>query len=178
MKTRNLLIVVLIAIIAAGSGLYISHRHASSSSPQNLPTQALAALLEQTLPDASGKPQPLSQWKGKPLLINFWATWCPPCVKEMPELAALQTEVAPLQIIGIGVDSQENIAQFAEKMHINYPLYVAGTAATDLMRQFGNQAGGLPFTILVGLDGKLKKVYLGRLNFDELRRDLASLKNG
>ena len=93
----------------------------------------------------------------------------------MPELAAMQAEVAPVQIIGIGVDSQENIAQFAEKMHIYYPLYVAGTGATEWMRQFGNSAGGLPFTVLVGRDGNVKKVYLGRLDFTQLRQDLKSL---
>ncbi|AKZ61397.1 alkyl hydroperoxide reductase [Herbaspirillum hiltneri N3] len=178
MKKRNYLLFVLIAILAAGVGVYTSYQHAQPQAVQQTPeARAVANLFAQTMPDAAGKPQALSQWKGKPLIINFWATWCAPCVEEMPELAALQAEVAPVQIIGIGVDSQENIAQFAEKFHIYYPLYVAGTGATDLLRQFGNQAGGLPFTVLVGLDGNLKKVYLGRLNFDELRRDLASLKN-
>src|SRR5450830_187914 len=161
MKTRNILLFVLVAAIAAGVGMYTSHKQTAPQTPE---AHAVANLFAQTMPDAAGKPQALSQWKGKPLIINFWATWCAPCVEEMPELAALQAEVAPVQIIGIGVDSQENIAQFAEKFHIYYPLYVAGTGATDLLRQFGNQAGGLPFTVLVGLDGNLKKVYLGRLN--------------
>lgn len=174
MKIRNFLLFALVAVIAVGVGMYTSHKQTAPQTPQ---ARAVANLFAQTMPDVTGKPQALAQWKGKPLIINFWATWCAPCVEEMPELAALQAEVAPVQIIGIGVDSQENIAQFAEKMHIYYPLYVAGTGATDLLRQFGNQAGGLPFTALVGLDGDLKKVYLGRLNFDELRRDLASLKN-
>ncbi|MBV8624952.1 MAG: redoxin domain-containing protein, partial [Herbaspirillum sp.] len=84
-------------------------------------------------------------------------------------------EIAPVQILGIGVDSQENIAKFAQKYQIRYPLFVAGTGATDLLRQFGNQAGGLPFTALVGKDGKVKKIYLGRLKFDELRQDLSQL---
>jgi len=176
MKTRNILLFVLVAAIAAGVGMYTSHKQ-TQTAPQTPEAKAVANLFAQTMPDVAGKPQALSQWKGKPLIINFWATWCAPCVEEMPELAALQAEVAPVQILGIGVDSQENIAQFAEKFHIYYPLYVAGTGATDLLRQFGNQAGGLPFTVLVGLDGNLKKVYLGRLNFDELRRDLASFKN-
>ena len=174
MKTRNLLVFILVAVIAAGIGLYVNQQRHRLQTPE---AGALAALLSQSLPDPSGNPQALSQWQGKPLIINFWATWCPPCVEEMPELAVLQSEIAPVQIIGIGVDNQENIAQFAEKMHIHYPLYVAGTGATELMRQFGNQAGGLPFTVLVGLDGNPQKVYLGRLNFEELRRDLATLKN-
>lgn len=172
MKIRSYLLIIVVALIAAGAGMYVSHQRTVPQTPE---ARAVANLFAQNMPDVAGRSQSLSQWKGKPLIINFWATWCSPCVEEMPELAALQAEVAPVQIIGIGVDSQQNIAQFAEKFHIYYPLYVAGTGVTDLLRQFGNQAGGLPFTILVGLDGKLKKVYLGRLNFDELRRDLASL---
>lgn len=174
MKTRYILLCILIAAFAAAMGMLVRYQRNIPQTPQ---AQALDQLLAQTMSDANGKPQALSQWQGKPLIINFWATWCAPCVSEMPELAALQTEAATPQIIGIGIDTRENIAQFAEKIQITYPLYVAANGATELLRQFGNQAGGLPFTILLGLDGKLKKVYLGRLNFEELRRDLASLKN-
>ncbi|MFL9924679.1 TlpA disulfide reductase family protein [Herbaspirillum lusitanum] len=173
-KIRNIALLAVFAAICAGIGFYVSHRNTLPQSPE---TKALTSLLSQSLPDVNGKPQPLSQWQGKPLILNFWATWCGPCVEEMPELMALQKEIAPVQILGIGIDSQENIAKFAEKLHIQYPLFVAGTGATDLLRQFGNQAGGLPFTVLVGKDGNVKKVYLGRLKFDELRSDLASLKN-
>ena len=170
MKMRHFLLFFLVAILAASLGIFVSHG-------RTVPPAALARLFAQTMPDVNGKQQSLSQWQGKPLIINFWATWCAPCIEEMPELAALQAEIAPVQIIGIGIDSQENITRFAKKLSIPYPLYVAGGATTDLLRQFGNQAGALPFTALVGLDGKLEKVYLGRLDFDMLRHDLASLKN-
>jgi peroxiredoxin len=95
----------------------------------------------------------------------------------MPELSALQGEQAgkPLQIIGIGIDSPTNIAEFAEKHKIAYPVYVGGMSGTDLSRQLGNAHGGLPFTVLIGADGQVKKTYLGRLKFDELRADLASM---
>lgn len=171
-KVSDYIILALVAAIGIGVGLYAQHRSSPADSPETL---ALNRLLSQNLPDASGQQQALSQWQGKPLVVNFWATWCGPCVEEMPELTALQKEIAPVQILGIGVDSQENIAKFAEKWQIRYPLYVAGTGATDLLRQFGNQAGGLPFTVLVGKDGKVKKIYLGRLKFDELRQDLSQL---
>ncbi|MBO9536875.1 TlpA disulfide reductase family protein [Herbaspirillum sp.] len=171
-KLRNAALLIVVAVICASVGLYASHRGNPADSPE---TQALNRLLSQSMPDASGQQQSLAQWKGKPLVVNFWATWCGPCVEEMPELTALQQEIAPVQILGIGVDSQDNIAKFAQKYQIRYPLYVAGTGATDLLRQFGNQAGGLPFTALVGKDGKVKKIYLGRLKFDELRQDLSQL---
>ncbi len=171
-KLKNVILLAVVAVICVGVGIYASHRAHPADSPETL---ALNQLLLQSMPDATGQTQSLAQYKGRPLVVNFWATWCGPCVEEMPELTALQQEIAPVQILGIGVDSQENIAKFAQKYQIRYPLFVAGTGATDLLRQFGNQAGGLPFTALVGKDGKVKKVYLGRIKFDELRADLSKL---
>ena len=137
----------------------------------------VAALYSQSMPDASGKTQALAQFKGKAMLVNFWAPWCAPCVKEMPELSALQNEPngKKVQIIGIGIDSPSNIAEFTNKLKIAYPVLVAGMTGTDLSRQFGNSAGGLPYTVLIGADGKVKKTYLGGLKFDQLRTDLATL---
>ena len=112
-----------------------------------------------------------------PVLVDFWAPWCAPCVQEMPELSELAAgeEGKKLQVIGIGIDSPSNIAAFSDKYKITYPVLVAGMSGTDLSRQFGNTGGGLPYTVLIGADGQVKKTYLGRLKFDELRKDLATL---
>lgn len=141
------------------------------------PHTAVSNLFAQSFNDAGGKPQALSQWQGKPLLVNFWAPWCAPCVREMPELDALAKEMKAKQVnvIGIGIDSPANIAAFAGRLKISYPLYVAGMGGTDLAREFGNEAGGLPYTVLIGADGQVKKTYLGSLKFDQLRADLAKL---
>ena len=95
----------------------------------------------------------------------------------MPELSALQTEIASknTQILGIGIDSPSAILEFSTKYRISYPLYVVGMGGSELSRQFGNQAGGLPFTVLIGSDGRVKKTYVGRLKMAELRADLAAL---
>jgi peroxiredoxin len=77
--------------------------------------------------------------------------------------------------LGIGIDSPSNIRQFSEKHQISYPLLVAGMAGTELSREFGNQAGGLPFTVLIDSDGRVRKTYIGRLDLKKLRADLASL---
>jgi thiol-disulfide isomerase/thioredoxin len=141
------------------------------------PHSVVNDLFSQSMNDVAGKPQALAQWKGKPLLVNFWAPWCAPCVQEMPELSALAAKDGgkKFNVIGIGIDSPSNIAEFASKFKIAYPLYVAGMSGTDLSRQFGNSQGGLPYTVLIGADGQVKKTYLGRLKFDELKRDLANL---
>jgi thiol-disulfide isomerase/thioredoxin len=163
-----------IGLLFAIAGAYFGLRQHQPSPPA---AAAVTSLLSQSMLDTNSQPQPLSQWKNKALVINFWATWCAPCVEEMPELSALQKEIAArdIQIIGIGIDSNANIAQFASKYKIAYPLYTGGLGATELSRQFGNQAGGLPFTVLVSRDGQIRKTYLGRLKLVELRKDLASL---
>jgi thiol-disulfide isomerase/thioredoxin len=130
-----------------------------------------------SLPDAQGQTQTMAQWKGKILLINFWATWCPPCVAEMPELVELQADMKDknLQIVGIGIDSPSNIKEFLSTYKISYPVLIAGMSGTELSRLLGNQAGGLPFTVLIGADGQIKKTYLGRLDMKKVRTDLLSL---
>ena len=141
------------------------------------PHSAVAGLYAQSLNDLAGKPQSLGQWKGKPLLVNFWASWCAPCVSEMPELSALAAADGGkhVHVIGIGIDSPANMLEFVKKTKVSYPLYVGGMSGTDLSRALGNAAGGLPFTVLIGADGQVRKTYLGRLKFDQLRADLAKL---
>ena len=137
----------------------------------------VADLYGQSLNNLAGEPQAMAQWKGKPLLVNFWATWCAPCVREMPELSHLADLEGGkrFNVIGIGIDSPTNMSEFAAKHHIAYPLYVAGMGGTELARSLGNKMGGLPYTVLIGADGQVIKTYLGELKFDELRADLDKL---
>lgn len=168
---RGLLLVVALVFAAAGAWFGM-HRQETAAPPG-----ASAAFYSSTLKEIDGQSAALAQWKGKPLVVNFWATWCDPCVEEMPELSALQSELKPrnIQILGIGVDTPSNIAAFAAKYHIAYPVYVAGMEGSELSRKMGNKAGGLPFTVLIGADGAVKRTWLGRLKMDELRRELSAL---
>lgn len=181
MNKHNLLISLAIGALFAGIGVAVgvATRHPAPAAPAAAaaPGTPSAALFAMTLDDSKGAKHALAQWKGKPLLVNFWAPWCAPCVEEMPELDALARvqRAKGLQVIGIGIDSPSNIAEFSQKLKISYPLYVSGMGGTDLARQFGNTAGGLPYTVLIGADGQVKKTYLGRLKFEQLKADLATL---
>lgn len=185
MNKKTLLTYGVIALLFGAMGAYFGTRQQPSPVTTTIaptggaPHTPVSALFAQSMNDTLGKAQALAQWKGKALVVNFWAPWCAPCVEEMPELESLARESAAknINIIGIGIDSPSNIAEFAGKHKISYPLYVAGMSGTDLSRQFGNTAGGLPYTVLIGADGQVKKTYLGRLKFDELKADLAALKS-
>ena len=172
--TKKNLLIVLIAVLFTGIGVYFGAKRFQPAPPADT---AVGALMQLSLADPNGKQQKLSQWQGKVLLVNFWATWCPPCVAEMPELQQLQTERQSkgLQIVGIGIDSPTNIREFSEKHKISYPLLVGGLQGTEVSRSFGNETGGLPFTVLIGADGSVKQAYMGRLDMQKVRADLDSL---
>lgn len=166
------MLAVAVAFCAAGAWFGARQFQPGPAAPS-----AVDAFYSRTMPNASGTATPMQQWKGRPLVLNFWATWCAPCVEEMPELTALQNELQSkkIQILGIGIDNPTAIGAFAAKYKIGYPLYVAGMEGSELSRQLGNQAGGLPFTVLVDASGKIKKTYLGRLKMEELRRDIGAM---
>ena len=185
MTRKEVMIFLAIGLVCGSIGAYIAVKKepvpaaAPAPSVAAPPATPSDALFTQSMNDASGANHSLARWKGKPLVVNFWAPWCAPCVQEMPELDQLATASAAqgINVIGIGIDSPANIAEFATKLKISYPLYVAGMSGTDLGRQFGNTNGGLPYTVLIGADGKVIKTYLGKLKFDELKADLAKLKS-
>lgn len=174
MKKISAFIVIALAFTAIG--LYFGTKRFQPAPPADT---AVGALMQLSMKDSGGAQRKMSEWQGKTLLLNFWASWCPPCVDEMPELVALQEERAGqnFQIVGIGIDSPDNIRQFAEKHHISYPLLLGGLEGTELSRQFGNESGGLPFTVLIAPDGSVRKTYMGRLNLEKVRADLRSLSS-
>ena len=181
---KNLLVYGIIAATFAAMGAYVGvqKKQPDPITTKIAPTDGrphtpVTALFAESMDDAKGQRQALAQWKGKALVVNFWAPWCAPCVEEMPELDQLAKDTAKnnITIIGIGIDTAANVAQVAEKFKISYPLYVSGLRGTELARDFGNASGGLPYTVLIGPDGQVRKTYLGRLKFKELKADLAAL---
>lgn len=140
-------------------------------------TAAATALWNTKLPDAAGVQQSLAQFKGKPMVINFWASWCGPCVEEMPALSALHQRYMKkgIQFAGIGIDSAPNVTKFLGKVKVDYPIYVAGFGGADLARSFGDNVGGLPFTVVLDRTGRVRYTKLGKISPQELERELDAL---
>lgn len=157
-----------IAVIAAAAGALAGH---FVFSPKAASDQAVEAFFQARLPDPAGNELDLAKFRGKTVVVNFWAPWCGPCVEEMPELTALHGEYSArnVEFVGIGIDSASNIQQFLKKVPVAYPLAVAGLAGTDLSRSFGNQAGGLPYTVVIAPDGSVTYRKMGRVTSKELR---------
>ena len=114
----------------------------------------------------------LQAWRGKPLLINFWATWCPPCVEELPLLIAFYQQHAAhgWQVLGLAVDQPSAVRRFMEKLPLSFPVGMAGLAGTELSRTLGNANGGLPFTVVMGTDGLVRDRKLGKVDATDLDR--------
>jgi len=133
-------------------------------------TEPPAALPEAILTDAKDGEVPLSNWKGKWLVLNFWATWCAPCIKEMPEFERLHRLQGSrgVQVVGLAVDGPTPVREFLAKRPVSYAIGLAGFEGTDLSRKLGNAAGALPFTAVFDREGRLRHRKLGLTAFDEL----------
>ncbi|KND60151.1 Cytochrome c-type biogeneis protein ResA [Candidatus Burkholderia verschuerenii] len=179
MKTTRILAALVVAVAATIGGFYAGHVFTGGDSVAATPPAGnpVDQLWQATPPGASGTAQPLASFKGKPVVVNFWASWCGPCVKEMPALSAMQREYQKkgITFIGLGVDSEKNVNDFLKKVHVDYPVYITGLGGADLARSFGNNAGGLPFTVVIDAKETVRSTKLGEVNEAELKKTLDAL---
>ena len=174
MSQRTLFWLVGLLALAAGGALWLLSRPADPHA-RAVPTIAPAALNATTFTDAEGRTQPLGQFQGRLLVLNFWATWCAPCREEMPAFARIHARWKDrgVHLIGISAEGPEKVAQFGRGLAIPYPLWTGGDQVRELSRRLGNATGALPHTALIGPQGEILETRVGPYTETELENRLA-----
>jgi thiol-disulfide isomerase/thioredoxin len=153
-------VVIALALCAAAAAGFVGQRIWERAAPVE------SRRPDVVLPDLAGAVQQLSQWDGDVLVVNFWATWCEPCRREIPLLQALQREYGPrdVQVVGIAIDDADAVRDFAESLEITYPVLVGEQEAVDALAGFGAEMTVLPYTAFVRRDGRIATLHAGELD--------------
>jgi thiol-disulfide isomerase/thioredoxin len=172
---RHLLLASLAGVGALTAGILTANRKEDRAG-------TLQELWTLTLPTPMGSPLALVQFKGKPLLINFWATWCAPCVEEMPLLEKFHEENLSinsngLQLLGIAADKSESVVKFLSKSPVQFPIALAGFEGIELAKTLGNVAGGLPYSILISKNSSILFKKEGQLAANDFKTIRSLLGN-
>lgn len=159
-----------VALAAAAAGAWVAWEQTRDMSTNH---EALQAFWDLQLMQPDGGQMALSSLRGKPVLVNFWATWCPPCVREMPLINQFaQSQAArgahAVQVLGIAVDQAANVNRWIARQPLAFPVVLAGAGGVSMTRTLGNISGGLPFTILFDAQGQVQQRKIGELSEQDL----------
>lgn len=171
-------------LVAAGFSLAIGAAYWGISTAPGKSRETAAApdisaepVFAASFKDLDDKLQPLAQWRGKVVVLNFWAPWCPPCREEIPDFIKLQDKYRErgLIFVGLALDEKLKVQAFADEMSINYPILLGEMDAVDLARKIGNRLGGLPFTVIIDRNGRIVVSEVGGLSMARMEEILAPL---
>jgi thiol-disulfide isomerase/thioredoxin len=169
----------LLVMLSLGFAIFHYFLNPANLASQSSENQQLStvAFFGANLPDENGVNQALSQYQGKIIILNFWATWCPPCREEMPELSQLHDDYKDKNVVvlGVAIDEIGLVKEFAQTTPVSYPLFAAENEGMALGSNLGNNKGVLPYTLIIGSDGKVIKTYFGRISKSLLETTLATL---
>ncbi|NBX05485.1 MAG: TlpA family protein disulfide reductase [Betaproteobacteria bacterium] len=163
---RSVLLAVGAGAALAGLGLALWHRERIAQPA----AEPFAGFWAHQWTATDGKMLPMSSFIGKPLLINFWASWCAPCVEELPMVDAFYTShhKSGWQVLGLAADKPQNVQQFLQKTPLHFPVAVDAMLATQWARQLGNVSGGLPFSVVLNSVGEVAQRKMGKLSQPDL----------
>ncbi len=163
-------------VLAVGAGLMLRRAHEAA----NVPPPGQTALWQSSFDRLDGSRLEMASLQGRPLVVNFWATWCAPCVREMPLLQRFHDEhaAAGWQVLGIAADNEAPVREFVQRLSIRFPVALAGAAGIALSRELGNDLGGLPFTIVCDPAGTIRARKSGEVHAEDLAEWAGRLGSG
>jgi len=174
MTTRGQwLLIVVVAAVALGLGMFAGHWRTTPEAPNGMTPERIYS---STFLDLDSRPQPLERWKDQVVVLNFWATWCPPCRSEIPDFIKVQAKYAGkgFTFVGIALDERDKVADFAKEFGVNYPLLIGGSEGFGFANTLGSR-GALPFSVVLDRKGNIVATQLGTLNPVELEKLLGPL---
>ena len=171
-KPRRALLTAGVAGAAALAGVGVAwwrQRHVAGAADA-AGSDPLAMLWALNLVRPEGGELALASLRGKPLLINFWATWCAPCIREMPQIDRFHREFSPRgwQVLGLAIDGPTPVREFLARVKVGFAIGLAGLEGTELIHALGNPQGGLPFTVMISAQGTVLQRKMGETSFEEL----------
>lgn len=143
----------------------------------NTSGEAVVMRTDFSFPDLDGQVRHMHEWDGQVIMLNFWAPWCPPCKKEIPDFIALQEKYADqgFIVVGVTVDTHENAQLFADSVGINYPILIAEDEGIELGKHYGNRVGALPFTVFIDREGRLGTSFRTEVSYEDAEQALLPL---
>lgn len=172
MSKTKLFLVAAAVIIALAAAYFVVSKQPGQTASQAAREISSEPVFAASLRDLDDKLQPLKQWRGKVVVLNFWAPWCPPCREEIPDFIKLQDKYRErgLVFIGVALDEKIKVQAFADEIGINYPILLGEMEAVDLAKKIGNRLGGLPFTVVIDRDGRIVASAVGGLSLERLEK--------
>jgi thiol-disulfide isomerase/thioredoxin len=161
-----------VAALAAIAGAGVAWKRQAGQVSGDIAADAMQAFWSAEFDTPAGESLPMTIFQGHPLVINFWATWCTPCIEEMPLIDAFfhENKEKGWQVLGLAIDQPSRVRQFLSQFPVRYKIGLAGLNGTELAKQLGNDVGGLPFTVVLNGQGRLIQRKVGKLTPNDIEK--------
>jgi len=183
-SSKTTSVIAAILALAAGFAVYIYTQKTDTSTATTTTKKAVKSLsvlgqkrADFNLPDLDGKTHSISVWDGKVVLLNFWATWCPPCRREIPAFIALQDAYGKqgFQVIGVAIDEKDAVVDYQDGLGINYPILIGDNGALNISQAYGNRFGQLPYSLIIDRKGIIRFIGKRELSFKDIEEQIKPL---
>jgi peroxiredoxin len=165
---KSTVLILVVALVGLGGGILLNQW---LSKPETAPAPQAQTdrRPDFTLTDVEGTPRSISDWDGKVILVNFWATWCPPCVRELPAFIKLYETYQDkgFTIIGIALDNKQDVIDFIDPMGVEYPILLGDQIGIKLTQEYGNRLGVLPYTVVIDRHGRIVERHRNEMSYEE-----------